>query len=198
MNQPRFVRKVFVSVLIYLLILPSLHNSASFAEVQSQESCKKELIDAENNYRDGRFDEAIKILVGCLTKRDAKEHEKALAYKLLGKVYLSKNYLSQAREAINKMLDVNPDIVLDRQQEPPPLIALFEEVKKEREKEKPPVGFKTIEEKRQGSSKKWLWIGVGGGVVAVGVIAFLASGGNGNGGTGTLIITVPDPGNSGN
>ncbi len=109
------------------------------------------------------------------------------AYRLLGLAYIAKDYLEDAKTAVQKLLDMVPNYVSDPVQDPPPFTKMVEEVKEQKQTQKrepvPKVTQVTEPEEEKGGSKKWYYIG--GGVLAAGVIVgILASGGgdgNGNG-----------------
>jgi hypothetical protein len=173
----------FMGLLFAMLLAPDL--------ARAQEDCAAKLLKAEAEFINARFDEAIALLTGCLDKNAfASPDRQRAAYRLLGLSYLGKDYIEQAKNAVNKLLDLMPMYKPDPDQDPPAYIRIFEMVKNEREQreagataEKEPA--KEIKPKK-GSGAKWLLIG--GGVVVAGVGAALALGGGGGGGT-----TPPPP-----
>jgi hypothetical protein len=157
---------------------------------QAQEDCRAKLQQAEQEFTNMRFDEAIALLAGCLKQDGFAQPDKQRAYRLLALVYLAKQDMAQAGSAINKLLDFAPMYQPDPDQDPPVFIQIFERVKSERQQreagapgeQKPP---KEVKSKKGGGAK---WLLIGGLVVAAGGGAALALGGGGGGGT-----TPPPP-----
>ena len=173
MRRSNLAHRFLVFFLISLLIFIFIYDTRSFAKTRLPKDCVKELAAAERNYREGSFAEAIQILLRLRYKKGCREQEKALAYKLLAKIYIAKNYLERARLAIRKMLELDGNIVLNPGNEPPPFIYLFNEVKKEQEEEKSIVATGKPQ-KKKGNFKLWPWF-VGTGVA--GAAAFIVFGG---------------------
>lgn len=161
---------VIVGLLFAILLAPNF--------AQAQDDCEAKLRKAEEEFANTRFDEAIALLTGCLDKNAfvSPERQRA-AYRLLGLSYLGKDYIEQAKGAINKLLDLMPMYKPDPDQDPPAYIQVFNLVQRERQQTEPPKKDEPSKEikPKKGSGTKWLLIG-GGGAVAVGV-AVLALGG---------------------
>ncbi|MDZ7360217.1 MAG: hypothetical protein ONB46_05755 [candidate division KSB1 bacterium] len=174
-----FKRWVFIGLLIICMPL-------SVKVAQAQQDCPAKLQQAEQEFTNMRFDEAIALLTACLEKDGLTQPDKQRAYRLLGLAYLAKDYIEQAKNAINKLLDLAPMYQPDPDQDPPIFIQMFEKVKSEREQrqagQQPP---KEIKPKKGGGAK---WLLIGGLVVAAGGGAALALGGGGGGAT-----TPPPP-----
>jgi tetratricopeptide (TPR) repeat protein len=150
-------------------LLPATNTSA-------QSQCRTELAEAESRYREGRFEETIAIVNRCLDKGGMTEEERKQAYRLLGKTYIAKDYLDEAREAIKRLLELVPNFEADPVQDPPTFTEMVKDVKNELEKtDLPPPPLGEIPEKKNGGSKKWLLLG--GVVLAGGAAAILLSGG---------------------
>lgn len=173
MRRNNLAHRFLVFFLTGLLSFTFIYDTRSFAKTRLPKDCEKELVIAEWNYREGSFDEAIQILLRLRYKKGCREQEKALAYKLLAKIYIAKNYLAQARLAIRKMLELDGNIVLDPGKEPPPFIYLFKEAKKVLEEEKSVVATGKPQKKKS-NFKLWPWL-VGTGVA--GAAAFIVFGG---------------------
>ena len=177
--------KSLVFFLITGLLFSPMPGVISMAFAQGK--CTQELNDAEEKYNTGRFDEAIESITKCLNKSGITEDEKMRAYRLLGLAYIAKDYLEDAKTAVQKLLDMVPNYVSDPVQDPPPFTKMVEEVKEQKLTQKkepvPRVTQVTEPEEQKGGSKKWYYIG--GGVLAAGVlVGIIASGGgdgNGNG-----------------
>ena len=122
----------FVHFLVLALMFALSLNFVMTSQARSQDKCENALKEAENLYITGRFDEAIDLLEGCLPSGFTQEQKKQ-AYRLLGKSYLAKDYLDQAKDAIEKLLEIVPTWKPDPIQEPPEFMQLVEEVKQRME-----------------------------------------------------------------
>jgi tetratricopeptide (TPR) repeat protein len=182
-------QEICIKSLIFLLITGLLFSPMpGFVSMAiAQGKCTEVLNDAEKMYNTGRFDEAIESITSCLNKSGITEDEKMRAYRLLGLAYIAKDYLEDAKTAVQKLLDMVPNYQSDPVQDPPPFTKMVEEVKEQKQTKVtepvPRVTQVTEPEEQKGGSKKWYYIG--GGVLAAGVlVGILASGsgdGNGNG-----------------
>jgi len=186
MKRMTVLAPAFMGLLFAMLLAPDL--------APAQDDCQAKLQKAEEEFTNARFDEAIALLTGCLEKNAfASPADKQRAYRLLGLSYLGKDYIEQAKSAINKLLDLMPLYKPDPEQDPPAYIQIFEKVKSEREQREAGTSGKkepTKEVKpKKGSSAKWLLIG--GGVVVAGVGAAVALGGGG--GTSAPPVVPPTP-----
>jgi tetratricopeptide (TPR) repeat protein len=156
--------------------------------VHAQEKCKYELAEAEKQYQDGFFDEAITLLLACVNKSGLAVDESERAYKLLAKAYHANQLLNEAKEALKKLLTLAPNWKPNPETDTPPFQRLAEEVIKEFEQQKlaeekkpeqkisPAEIIEPVQPVKK-KSKKWLWIG-GGVLVAGGVTAAILSGGD--------------------
>jgi hypothetical protein len=175
---------IFWALSVALLLGPY-----STAMVLAQGVCDKELADAEQRFYEGRFDEAIDLVNRCLNKSGLTDVEKVRAYKLMTMAYQAKDYEFQAREAINKLLELVPNYEPDPEQDLPQYVELVRKVKEElqqaqvtpqpTEPQKPAEPVTTAPPKKK-RGVPWLLIGGGVGVAAV-AAAVLAGGGGGNG-----------------
>ena len=191
---------------LFTLVCAPLTNS------RAQEKCDTALADAQKQYNEGRLDDVIKTLENCLPK-GIKEADRGQAYRLLSLTYIAKNYLAQAKGAIQKLLEVMPNYQADPDQDPPPFIRTLEEVRiqmaeqqKQKPVEKPKVKpteivkpgeepVMTPTESRKRGSKKFLWIGIGAAALGGGLLAALVGGGGGGNGPPTIVPPdiLPDP-----
>lgn len=192
MKQNNFAFNISVFFLISLIIFTPIYNTLSSAKTLQPGDCEKELAASENNYREGSFDEALQILIRSIHKQGCNKREKALAYKLLGKVYIAKNYLGRARLALRKMIEMDANLVLDPRQEPPSLISLYDEVRKKLQRRKQRVVVTPKQKTRKGGTKLWPWL-LGSGV-AGGIAVFMVfGGGSGDGDRGIGARGFPRP-----
>jgi tetratricopeptide (TPR) repeat protein len=139
--------------------------------------CKDELARAEENYKKGRFEEAITLLESCLDKAGLQQADRRKAYRLLGLNYLAQDYRDQARQAVTQLLRLIPDYVSDPNQDPPPFSLMVDEVR--REMYPPLLSPLSAQTKGKSSKKKWILIGLG--ALAAGTaVALLLPGGEQN------------------
>ena len=188
----------------------------------AQEKCETALADAERHFNDGRLDEVMKILESCLPE-GLKNEDKSKAYRLLSLTYMGKEYLEQAKQSIEKLLELVPNWQPDPDQDPPPFTRMVEEIRKEmaeeqkaaapkepveQPQEKPTEIEKPREEPvaepaqpKKGGSKVFLWIGLGVAAIGGGILGLAGGGGGGNGGppiTGGPDRLPDPPGDPGN
>jgi len=116
-------------VLGFFLVFISFFCEVSLAHPQVQDKYGKILQEANQNYRTGKFNEAIILIADCLVKPDITDKEKIQAYRLLGLVNIAKDDLSEAKKTIEKLLELDPDYQPDPTKDPPPFINLIEEEK---------------------------------------------------------------------
>ena len=134
-----------INVLIWAFVIAL--SSGSLNSVFAQ--CDKELAEAEQNYNNGRFDEAIQLITGCLDKPSITEDEKKQAYRLLGLTYIAQDYLKEAKAAVRRLLTLIPNYKADTVQDPPSFANLVKEVRDEMESEKKPAQTTQPVTKRQ-------------------------------------------------
>jgi hypothetical protein len=101
---------------------------ASFAVPVAAQNCDTALEDAAEQYRAGYFDEAIDRLNDCLEQNAFGAEERRRAYRLLGLSYIGKDREQDARAAVRALLEVAPDYRPDPALDPPPFVALVEEM----------------------------------------------------------------------
>lgn len=186
--------KLCAGVLILALLL-SLTGIPAVPVLAAQQSTdwQQKILEAEQLYTIGRFDEAISILTECLEKGQLDEQQKMRVYRLLGLSYIAKDFLEDARGAIRKLLDMVPHYMSDPVQDPPPFTRLVEEVKEQRQEEIDDELAELIPERKE--RKNTMWMIIGGGALAVGaLVAVLVSGsGNGNGNGEDPKLPLPGP-----
>lgn len=101
---------------------------ASFAVPVAAQNCDTALEDAGEQYRAGYFDEAIELLTNCLERNAFDAGERRRVYRLLGLSYIGKDREQDARAAVRALLEVAPDYQPDPALDPPPFVALVEEM----------------------------------------------------------------------
>lgn len=202
MRRPRFCAVQFT-----FLICSFMFYSPAWAQLD----CVKQLDQAEDQYYQGHFDEAIQMAEDCLTQHALPEKQEIRAHTIIAKASVSKRHLDRAKDELRKILDIDPKVTLDPDVEPPQMIRLFEEIRKEKEKEviapRPPLPTEQpttpprtkrppeTKVKERDREKGWFarnWYIVAGGAVAVGVgVAML--GGGGSTPPPTVPVVLPEP-----
>ena len=181
-KKKSFSEGSLIVLICWALIMSPILDAVNDAMAQPQDKCEKELREADQNYRIGRFNESIDLLTRCLNKKAVSKEEKMRAYRLLGLAFIAKDYEKQARNAVTKLLELVPNYESDPIQDPPPFTKLVEEVREQIQTpavEQPPkLVVPPVRQEKKGGGMKWLLIG-GVGLVAGGVVAFLVSGGDG-------------------
>ena len=170
MNKSNGIFKLMLVFLLCtgLLIIP-FYDSGSLLYAQSID-IEKTLNDADQKYTEGRFDETIALLTVCLDAPGVTPEQKQRAYRLMGLTYIAKDYLTEAKNSISKLLQLVPNYKPDPIFDPPPFINLVKEVKDEN------VAKQVTAKEEKSDSKLWWY--VGGGVAAVAVVAVLLSSGS--------------------
>jgi hypothetical protein len=131
---------------------------------------EKTLKQAEEKYTEGRFDETIALITVCLDQPTITPEQKQQAYRLMGLTYIAKDYLTEAKTAIESLLQLVPNYKPDPIYDPPPFINLVEEIQRE------VVAVKAKPEEEDTSKMYWY---IGGGVAAAAILAVvLFSGGD--------------------
>ncbi len=173
----------FVAVAMLLSIF------AAPAVGQNTNTCGEQLEEAETSYVEGRFDEAIRLVLRCLDRNDVETAQAIDAYRLLALALIRKDELPDARAAIVQLLDVYPEYEPDPIVDPPSFRALVDIVKQQLS----PVATDTSEPpaRRSWFRSNLKWILPGGAVVVGGVLAAVLAQGGGSGGPSQL---PPPPG----
>ena len=158
------MRTALVGLLIAALIGPTLARAAD---------CRAELVEAEQYYEKGRFDEAIALLEGCLSKSDLPQDERSKVYRLIGLTYLAQDYRDKAKLAVGDLLRLVPDYECDPVQDPPTFCSMLAEERERLLSDSDSL----VGEKSHSKWTKWLLI-AGGAVVTGGILALVSSAGD--------------------
>jgi len=153
-----------IALMAAFLFLPILR---SLPTAQAQEKCAESLAKARTEYENGNFDDALVLSNRCLQDDSLTRETKVMAYEMLGLIYVSKQEREQAKDAVKKLLEIDPRYEPDRGQLKSAYVELIKEVK--------------AELKPRGRSKKWLFIGGGAALVAGGAVFLLSSKKEGSG-----------------
>ena len=117
-NHHYFLLMIFVS----LMFIPA---------VKAQNDVKGKLDEAEQYYKSAQFDKAIDILKQLSVDSTDKEVEKN-ALRFLGRAYTAKGLYNKAKDAIMKLLELEPPMVMfNPDYEPPVFMKLYYEARKE-------------------------------------------------------------------
>jgi len=133
------------------------------SQTVAQDNCATVVTDAQNLYEVGRTADMIARLEKCLPDGVTAEADKVQAYKLLSLAYIAEDFPSGARNAIEKILDINENYEPDQANDPSLFIEYVEEAKQNRAQKK-------------GGKKKYFFIG--GGIVLVSAVALVLTSGS--------------------
>ncbi|MDI6804340.1 MAG: tetratricopeptide repeat protein [Bacteroidota bacterium] len=160
-------------IIIWTIIIALLFQPLTGAFAQVKGVCEERLKEAEKKFYDGFFDEAITLLNQCLKEPNIAQQERAKAHELLAKVYLGKDYLDQAENALKKLLELVPTYSANPERDTPTFVALVDKVKAEQPK--PPEPVEKKEDKGAWYTNTWVLVGAGA-AVAGGVAVLLLTG----------------------
>lgn len=210
MPLSRFPRWLLGTLLLAMLALPA-------PEVFGQQvNCSEELVEAQNSYDRGRFDDSINRINRCLERDTWTDEERRRAYRLMGLSYLGKDLEDDARSTVTKLLELVPNYEADPAEDPPAFVRMVEEVRAaEREAEQSPIVDNpsvveqpavdetpvdrsppppiVVQEPPRQSRGIGRWLLIGGGVVGAGILAAVLLGGGGGGENGPGQIPGPPP-----
>ncbi|MBX2820743.1 MAG: CsgG/HfaB family protein [Rhodothermaceae bacterium] len=97
--------------------------------LQAQDSAISE---AQSAYNEADFDRAITLFADALNNKELNKEEQKSALQFLGRSYIAKRNDDRAREAIQTLVELEPPIIeLNPDIEPPPLMKLYYDVRKE-------------------------------------------------------------------
>jgi hypothetical protein len=147
---------------IVALLLTPIFQFLTLTESAAQSLCEKELTEAQRQYDNGLFKEAMAAVEQCLKKSGLNNDAKKQAYELLAQIHVANDDTVQARTAIQKLLEATPDY---NPYSVAGASALFVKLVHEAQLvRKPP----------KGGGKKLLWIGGGTALVAGGIVFLLS------------------------
>lgn len=116
-----------------------------FAAVPAQ---AQDLAEAGEAFRAGDFDGAVQLYTAVYEDPSATKEEKKEALRYLGRLYVAQDEYARAREAVASLIESEPPLVeLDPEEEPPPIMSIYYEVRKELEGyevQKRDPGMKTL------------------------------------------------------
>ena len=142
----------------------------------AQEDCANVVAEVQRLYEVGRTAEMIPRLDGCLPDGIANLAPKVQAYRYLALAHIAEDHQPEAKEAVEKLLDLNENFVPDPSTDLSRFIDLVDEGKLARLQAR----------KRKSKKRRWLFIG-GGTLVAGAVTAAIITL------TGSSAPRLPDP-----
>ena len=160
---------------VFLLMGFCLSCVVQSASAQENQSCTEILTQANEFLRFGRYESAIALADEC--KELPGLNNQIRAYEIIARARESLQQPDEAREALRRLFELNPDFQVDASVERPPFVALVNQVREESQDE-PPVAISDSVEPSQPKVVRrpnWKKIGIfgGGGVVVLGVVACL-------------------------
>jgi len=131
----------------------------------AQSACETLFKEAEKKFNEGDFNSAMASLNRCLKQSAVSQQDKLAAYKFLAEIHIAKGDIEPAKETFRKMLQLNPQLTFDPDNERREVMKIFTEVKNEPPQQQP--AEQPTPPKKGGSKKKWI---IGGGAAAAGAI----------------------------
>lgn len=140
----RFPKSGMMQLSLIALLSFMLLSSGTFSD-----DAKDKLKQAENYYKSAQFDNAIEILNGLSKDASVNEEIQKDALRFLGRAYTAKGLYDDAKNAIHRLLELEPPMVMfNPDYEPPVFMKLYYESRKEftgsYAVERPDPGMKTI------------------------------------------------------
>jgi len=97
----------------------------------AQENDRTSLLEAEKYYKDALFDKVIEILSELQTDESIEKDVRSEALKFLARSYIAKGQYNEAKESLQKLLELEPPIIeLNPDYEPPALMKAYYDVRK--------------------------------------------------------------------
>lgn len=185
------LRLPFGLCLLGVLICPGILNA------QTEDICSEAIQTAEEQYREGAYQEARQVVSACLNQDEIPTDQAVEAYRLLTLIHLKQDQLEAAREAVVNLLGVDPKYEPDEVESPPSYVSLVSVVKEELDTEQLEDD---VEEDPPFFQRRSTWLTIGGVVLGSGVAYFtLGGGGDGGGPSGSDTLPIPpSPPGSGN
>lgn len=140
----RFPKSGMLQLSLIALLSFMLLSSGTFSD-----DAKDKLKQAENYYKSAQFDNAIEILNNLSKDASVNEEIQKDALRFLGRAYTAKGLYDDAKNAIHRLLELEPPMVMfNPDYEPPVFMKLYYESRKEftgsYAVERPDPGMKTI------------------------------------------------------
>jgi len=136
----------------------------------SNDDVADKLNKAEDKYYDGDLDTALALVLECLRDSTISNYLSLRANKLLAHILLNKEESEAAKNALFKVLNLEPNYRPTIEEEAPRFVTLVEEARREFSEQK------VAEKSAESGTSNWIWIGAGGAVVAAAVILLSGNG----------------------
>jgi TolB-like protein len=121
---PKLKQKI-VALLFSGLILTLIIGAAFYSDPETK------LEEAEKFYKSAMFDKAIEILTGLSSDTSIDQEIQKDALRFLGRAYVAKGLYDKAKDAMLKLLELEPPIIsLNPDFEPPPLMKVYYDARK--------------------------------------------------------------------
>jgi len=144
-----FFRVLSTGLVNVALLASALMVFYSQSGAQSGSDYKRRMDEAIGSYKAANYDKAIKLLSALASDKRIDRADLREIWRYLGRSYVAKSLNDKAKEAIAKLLDLEPPIIeLDPDAECPPLMKIYYDVRKTKtgstQIEIPDPGIKTI------------------------------------------------------
>jgi TolB-like protein len=138
----------FQGFYLYVFSLTLIFSILVYGSIDQDEDIQK-LEKAREYYQSAYFDQAIELLDDLTTRSEVDHEVQKEALRFISRAYTAKGLYSQAKEAIKKLLELEPPLVeFNPDREPPPLMKVYYEARKSvmgsYEAERPDPGMKTM------------------------------------------------------
>ncbi len=126
--------KVIFSLAFLLLILEPLtlfeicllKYTSIYAQTVDQ--CSQQLINAEEEYHLGKWNESIELIEKCLVEPNLSEIEKGKAYRILSLIYIAMQSEEEANNAVKNLLIMVPNYKIQPDMDPPSLQKYIDDI----------------------------------------------------------------------
>lgn len=169
----------------WVLLASLVSVGVTSAQAQTPASCDTSYTQAQEAYYAADFETAVALLRPCAQQPALTDSARVRMYRLLSFVYLGQNDRPSARQAVESLLDLQPDYAPNPAQDRPDFVALVQTAKEER----------TAQTEAEEGSRRWLRWALGAvAASALGTAAVLLFGGGDSGDdTDTLPRPAPPP-----
>jgi tetratricopeptide (TPR) repeat protein len=179
-----YSRLVLLYVVLAVLHL-QVYSGSGLVFASDDQSCETQLDQAEESYYGGNLELAIALIRQCLDDTSISRTVRVRAYTILAKTYIAKEEPENAKDAMRKILEIEPSYLPTIEQESPRYVNLAAEVREEQ-------AFLQLESKETGISP-WVWIGAGSAAAAAAVVIVLVASGSAGGEPGSSSNALPAP-----
>lgn len=89
------------------------------------------LSQAKEEYQFAEYDKAVELFAGVAEDQAATKSDRSQALRYLARAHVAMNEPSQARDAVRKLVKMKPNVEFDPDIEPPPVMDIYYDVRKE-------------------------------------------------------------------